>query len=60
MTQKVAEEQAALADYLGKLSTRLSIIYRARKWNHFLGDFPRKILNLQLAGTAMPRVGIES
>jgi len=54
--QKVAEEQAALADYLGKLPPDLSIIYRARS-EHFLETFLENPQS-QLAGTAMPRVGL--
>jgi len=55
-TQKVAEEQGALAEYLGKLPPDLSIMYRARS-EHFLHTF---IENPQstLAGTAMPRTGL--
>ncbi len=54
--QKVAEEQGALADYLGKLPPDLSIIYRARS-EHFLDTFIENPQS-QLAGTAMPRVGL--
>jgi len=54
--QKVATEQNALADYLGKLPPDLSIMFRARN-EHFLHTF---IENPQshLAGTAMPRTGL--
>ncbi|NOZ89864.1 MAG: cytochrome c1 [Epsilonproteobacteria bacterium] len=55
--QKVAEEQAALADYLGKLPPDLSIIYRARS-EHFLHTFVENPQS-QLAGTAMPRTGLD-
>jgi len=55
--QKVAEEQAALADYLGKLPPDLSIIYRARS-EHFLDTFIENPQS-QLAGTAMPRTGLD-
>ncbi len=54
--QKVAEEQAALADYLGKLPPDLSIIYRARS-EHFLDTFIENPQS-QLPGTAMPRTGL--
>ncbi len=54
--QAVAEEQAAVAVYMGKLPPDLSIMLRARS-EHFLHTF---IENPQshLAGTAMPRVGL--
>jgi len=54
--QKVATEQGALAEYLGKLPPDLSIMFRARN-EHFLHTF---IENPQanLAGTAMPRTGL--
>jgi len=54
--QKVATEQAALADYLGTLPPDLSIMIRARS-EHFLHTF---IENPQssLPGTAMPRTGL--
>jgi len=54
--QKVAVEQNALADYLGKLPPDLSIMFRARG-EHYLHTF---IENPQshLAGTAMPRTGL--
>lgn len=54
--EKVATEQASLADYLGKLPPDLSIIIRARS-EHFLHTFienPQAIL----PGTAMPRTGL--
>jgi len=54
--QKVAEEQAALAKYLGKLPPDLSIIIRARS-EHFLHTFIENPQS-QLAGTAMPRTGL--
>ncbi len=54
--QKVAEEQALLADYLGKLPPDLSIIIRARS-EHFLKTFVENPQS-QLPGTAMPRVGL--
>jgi ubiquinol-cytochrome c reductase cytochrome c1 subunit len=54
--QKVAEEQAALANYLGKLPPDLSIIYRARS-EHFLETFIENPQS-QLPGTAMPRTGL--
>ena len=54
--QKVAEEQNALADYLGKLPPDLSIIYRARS-EHFLETFVENPQS-QLPGTAMPRTGL--
>jgi len=54
--QKVAEEQGALAEYLGKLPPDLSIIYRARS-EHFLETFIENPQS-QLSGTAMPRTGL--
>jgi ubiquinol-cytochrome c reductase cytochrome c1 subunit len=54
--QKVAEEQGAIAEYMGKLPPDLSIIYRARS-EHFLETFVENPQS-QLAGTAMPRVGL--
>jgi ubiquinol-cytochrome c reductase cytochrome c1 subunit len=54
--QKVAEEQGALAEYLGKLPPDLSIIYRARS-EHFLETFIENPQS-QLPGTAMPRTGL--
>ncbi len=55
--QKVAEEQNALATYLGKLPPDLSIIYRARS-EHFLETFIENPQS-QLKGTAMPRTGLD-
>ncbi len=55
--QKVAEEQNALANYLGKLPPDLSIIYRARS-EHFLETFIENPQS-QLKGTAMPRTGLD-
>ncbi len=55
--QKVATEQNALADYLGKLPPDLSIIYRARS-EHFLETFIENPQS-QLPGTAMPRTGLD-
>jgi ubiquinol-cytochrome c reductase cytochrome c1 subunit len=55
--QKVAEEQAALAKYLGKLPPDLSIIIRARG-EHFLKTFIENPQS-QLPGTAMPRTGLD-
>ncbi len=54
--QKVAEEQNALADYLGKLPPDLSIIIRARS-EDFLKTFVEDP-QTQLPGTAMPRTGL--
>ncbi len=54
--QKVATEQSALADYLGKLPPDLSIMFRARS-EHFLDTFIENPQS-QLAGTAMPRTGL--
>jgi len=54
--QKVATEQNALADYLGKLPPDLSIIYRARS-EHFLHTFVENPQS-ELPGTAMPRTGL--
>jgi len=54
--QKVATEQASLADYLGKLPPDLSIIYRARS-EEFLETFVENPQS-QLPGTAMPRTGL--
>ena len=54
--QKVAEEQANIATYMGKLPPDLSMIIRARS-SHFMETFiedPQR----QLAGTSMPRVGL--
>jgi len=54
--QKVAEEQAALATYLGKLPPDLSMIIRARS-GHFMETFIEDP-QTQLPGTSMPRVGL--
>ncbi len=54
--QKVATEQAALADYLGTLPPDLSIMIRARS-EHFLETFIENPQS-QLPGTAMPRTGL--
>jgi ubiquinol-cytochrome c reductase cytochrome c1 subunit len=54
--QNVAEEQGRIAEYMGKLPPDLSIIYRARS-EHFLETFVENPQS-QLAGTAMPRVGL--
>jgi len=54
--QKVATEQGALAEYLGKLPPDLSIIYRARS-EHFLETLIENP-QAELAGTAMPRTGL--
>jgi len=54
--QKVAEEQALLAKYLGKLPPDLSIMIRARS-EHFMHTFLENPQS-QLKGTAMPRVGL--
>jgi len=54
--QKVATEQASLANYLGKLPPDLSIIIRARS-EHFLHTFIENPQS-QLPGTAMPRTGL--
>ena len=54
--KKVAQEQIALANYLGKLPPDLSIIVRARS-EHFLETFVEDPQS-QLPGTAMPRVGL--
>ncbi len=54
--QKVAIEQASLANYLGKLPPDLSIIIRARS-EHFLHTFIENPQS-QLPGTAMPRTGL--
>jgi len=55
--QKVAVEQNALADYLGKLPPDLSIMFRARS-EHFLETFIENPQS-QLKGTAMPRTGLD-
>jgi ubiquinol-cytochrome c reductase cytochrome c1 subunit len=54
--QKVAEQQGAIADYMGKLPPDLSMIARARG-HHFLETFIENPQS-QLHGTAMPRVGL--
>jgi ubiquinol-cytochrome c reductase cytochrome c1 subunit len=54
--QNVAEEQGRIAQYMGKLPPDLSIIFRARS-EHFLETFIENPQG-QLAGTAMPRVGL--
>ncbi len=54
--QKVAQEQEAVANYMGKLPPDLSIIIRARS-EHFLNTFVENPQS-QLPGTAMPRVGL--
>ena len=54
--EKVAVEQASLADYLGKLPPDLSIIIRARS-EHFLHTFIENP-QAELPGTAMPRTGL--
>ena len=54
--QKVAEEQAAVAKYMGKLPPDLSIMIRARS-EHFMHTFIENPQS-QLKGTAMPRVGL--
>jgi len=53
---QVGEYQNKLADYMGKLPPDLSIIIRARS-EHFLETFVEDPQS-QLAGTAMPRVGL--
>ncbi|HIO90636.1 MAG TPA: cytochrome c1 [Campylobacterales bacterium] len=54
--QKVAEEQALITDYMGKLPPDLSMIIRARG-AHYLETFVENP-QTQLPGTAMPRVGL--
>jgi len=54
--QAVAEEQALIANYMGKLPPDLSMIIRARS-HHFLETFVENPQS-QMAGTAMPRVGL--
>ena len=54
--QAVAEQQNAVADYMGKLPPDLSMIARARG-HHFLETFIENPQS-QLHGTAMPRVGL--
>lgn len=54
--KKVAQEQVLVSAYMGKLPPDLSIIYRARSESFLetLMENPQS----QLAGTAMPRVGL--
>ena len=54
--EKVAQEQEAVANYMGKLPPDLSIIIRARS-EHFLSTFVENPQS-QLPGTAMPRTGL--
>jgi len=54
--QKVAQEQEAVANYMGKLPPDLSIIIRARS-EDFLKTFVENPQS-QLPGTAMPRTGL--
>lgn len=54
--QKVAEEQATLSTYMGKLPPDLSMIVRARS-DHFMETFIEDP-QTQLSGTSMPRVGL--
>jgi ubiquinol-cytochrome c reductase cytochrome c1 subunit len=54
--QQVATYQESLAKYMGKLPPDLSIIIRARS-KHFMETFVEDPQS-QLAGTAMPRVGL--
>ena len=54
--QAVAEEQSLVVDYMGKLPPDLSMIIRARS-HHFLETIIENPQS-QLAGTAMPRVGL--
>jgi len=54
--QKVAEEQATVAGYMGKLPPDLSMIIRARS-EHFMETFIEDP-QTQLPGTSMPRVGL--
>jgi len=54
--EKVATEEASLANYLGKLPPDLSIMIRARS-EHFLHTFIEDPQS-QLTGTAMPRTGL--
>jgi len=54
--QKVAEEQATVANYMGKLPPDLSMIIRARS-GHFMETFIEDP-QTQLPGTSMPRVGL--
>jgi ubiquinol-cytochrome c reductase cytochrome c1 subunit len=54
--QQVATYQESLAKYMGKLPPDLSIMIRARS-KHFMETFVEDPQS-QLAGTAMPRVGL--
>ncbi len=54
--QSVAEEQARVANYMGKLPPDLSMIIRARS-DHFMETFIEDP-QTQLPGTSMPRVGL--
>jgi len=54
--QAVAEEQAKVAEYMGKLPPDLSMMVRARS-HHFMETFVENPQS-QLAGTSMPRVGL--
>ena len=54
--QAVAEEQAQVAAYMGKLPPDLSMIIRARS-SHFMETFIEDP-QTQLPGTSMPRVGL--
>ena len=54
--QAVAEQQAKVVEYMGKLPPDLSMIARARG-EHFLETFIENPQS-QLHGTAMPRVGL--
>ena len=53
---KVLEYQEALTKYMGKLPPDLSMYFRSRN-EHFLSTFIENPQS-QLAGTAMPRVGV--
>ncbi|WP_294952668.1 c-type cytochrome [Sulfurovum sp.] len=55
--EKVAEEQASLAEYLGTLPPDLSIMIRARN-EHFMHVFVENPQS-ELPGTAMPRTGLD-
>ena len=54
--QSVAEEQATIAGYMGKLPPDLSMMIRARS-SHFMETFIEDP-QTQLPGTSMPRVGL--
>ncbi|MCK5854561.1 MAG: cytochrome c1 [Sulfurovaceae bacterium] len=56
--QAVAEEQNAVAAYMGKLPPDLSMMVRARS-HHFMETFVENPQS-QLHGTAMPRVGLSA